>query len=300
MLGKKLLFSIPFLLTTPLLFWQLGVFLKNPYIIISLDIQSLLQLVLLVSLILLVSICFTVSVTTSQNWKITIPVSLAASLFAFIFMPPNFAIASSIGNFTVFAVTYTILSNKLKIYLTFDPPTLLSPSIKNLAWMLILVSTMSFFFAATAKIKEERFTLPQSIIDQVANYISASQLSLDETGQEQPALTPDQMELLKNNPEILKKYGVNIESLSGSNVPQKLQENPLKALIRKQADSFISPYEPFIPGVLAALFLFTLLSIQSLLSIVIHPIIWLIFLLFEKAQVITFSKETREVKKIVV
>lgn len=74
----------------------------------------------------------------------------------------------------------------------------------------------------------------------------------------------------------------------------------VKQTIKDQVNNIVKPYIGFIPVVLALVLFFTLKSLASLLSILVSPLLWLIFLILEKTGFISFVSEMREVKKLVV
>lgn len=74
----------------------------------------------------------------------------------------------------------------------------------------------------------------------------------------------------------------------------------VKEALKDQIQNLIKPYLGLIPAVVAALLFFTLQALTSLVSLLIYPLLWLIFLILEKIGFVKFTTEMREVKKMVV
>lgn len=81
---------------------------------------------------------------------------------------------------------------------------------------------------------------------------------------------------------------------------QQQTSNLIKSAVKDQIQNFIKPYQNFIPALLAILLFFTLQSLTSIISLIIDPLLWLIFLILEKSKFIRFEIEQRPVKKLVV
>jgi hypothetical protein len=62
----------------------------------------------------------------------------------------------------------------------------------------------------------------------------------------------------------------------------------------------LKPYMTYIPGFLALMFFFAVNSIVALLGLLVSPLLWLLYLIFEKTGFIKFEITTREVKNMVV
>ena len=145
-------------------------------------------------------------------------------------------------------------------------------------------------------------TTPANTTDTKSTSPSASSSpSTQQTEKPSIKLTPEQKELLKNNPEILKQYGIDPEVLNvlGAETSNNPLNDYIHQTVRDQFDNLLKPYLGFIPGLLAILFYFSLSSISGLLMWLGGPILWLLFFVLEKTGVISFKTETKEVQMLV-
>ncbi len=209
-------------------------------------------------------------------------------------------------------------------YITFEPTHLFAPAVKSLATLLIFALSIYFYFSASFEIQTKGFEVPDSLINMAIKLASpnpAVQGIEFKKGDPRPiaqipGVTQEQLDYLKQHPELLKQYGVDPSALNSVSTPP-VTTNPssssnslnqstspssaiLKPLIQNQINQYIKPFEKFIPMLLAVLFFFTVQSIMALEAIFLSPIILLIFWILEKTGYIHFEKEMREVKKLVV
>ena len=305
---KKFIFAPPFVLLLAAFYQNLNTYLGNIYFIFSLDFQVLLQIITFLLLTLLAGLFFSVFITLSQHLKLTLPVAFLGSLSSLIFIPPPFNLVILLGSLLSLILTSFTLSKKLSSYLNFQPTNLLTPSINQLSVLLILVASITFYLAADAQIKKAGFQIPDSVIDPV---IAMSMNNLTEGSAEipaqraQPQIPPEQIEMLRQNPTLLQQYGLDpsiLDELSPqtSKTPQNPQQALIKNEVKKQINTLIQPQIQFLPIILAALFFLTLKFGLSILSFILYPAIWLIFWILEKTGFTTYTKEMREVKKLVV
>ena len=317
---KKLIFVIPFLIFLAWFYFQLNFFFKDVYLIFGLNITTLYQLAYLAITLGLASLFFIIFCALANDWKFILPVSILGSLLPIaIFTAPS-SLIIFIGSFLSLTCTYLLLSNKLKTYLTYSANTLLTPSVKTLAGFLILTSSLAFYFSAQAEIKTNGFKIPDSLIDTALKFATPQIPDVKGESIAQVSLTPEQIELLKQNPDLLRNQGIDpaiLDSLPvsnssesslggqqktipGSNAIKKSSNDLVKNLIQSQIQNLLKPYLNLIPVFLAAMFFITLHSFHSLLAILYPILITLTFWIFEKTGFIHFEKEMREVKKIVV
>lgn len=87
------------------------------------------------------------------------------------------------------------------------------------------------------------------------------------------------------------------DSLINPKILNSLDSSVSQAL-KDQIQSFIKPFLGYIPIILALLLFLTLQSITSLISLFIHPLLWLIFLILEKTGFVKFEEEQRTIKKL--
>lgn len=263
-LVKKLLPAPIFLIVFALLIYQLVPLLKSYDAIFSLSSNSLILFTALAFLILTAGLLFNLFVTFAQNWKMVLPVALAASILPVMFLTPALGLVFGLGVLISLSFTFLTLTNKLKTYLTFNPNSLISPSIKQLASLLILVFSLTYFLSINQIIQKTGFQIPDSLIDNVLKVV-------------QPE--PSEQE--------------NTFNLA---IPPDL----IKQTVKDQIQNLIKPYLNIIPAVLALLLFITLQSLTSIMNLLIHPLLWIIFYILEKTGFIKFTEETRLVKKMVI
>lgn len=315
---KKLIFTLPFLLSFIAFCIQLNPLLQNSNLIFSLDANVFIDIAILISLLLLYSLFFILFATLAQDRKIILPIIILASLTAPIFLNNQTVILLTVGFLLSFGAIYFFLEKKLTTYLTFEATKLLVPSIKQVSTIIILLTSFSFYLISTTDIKTHGFKLPQGLIDLSLQMTQNMQLPQMDTANNieapinlnQVSISPEQIQMLKANPSLLQQFGLDAKMLDELTKPQITQStkaktniNPqdlVKPLIEKQIESIIKPYISYIPIFLAVTFFFTLQSLASLFSILLSPLIWLIFLILEKTGFTKFEIETREVKKLAV
>ncbi|MDO8640997.1 MAG: hypothetical protein Q7R33_05585, partial [Nitrosarchaeum sp.] len=157
--------------------------------------------------------------------------------------------------------------------------------------------SITYYLSINKELSQKGFEIPDSLIDSTLKLMPQTNLPTAQL----PQLPPEQIELLKQNPDLLKQYGVDPKLLDSLPTQTTNSTNELiKPLIKDQLQNIIKPYQNFIAPVLALLFLLTLQSFTAILGLFISPILWLIFLLLEKTNFIHFESEMREVKKMVV
>lgn len=310
---KKLIFALPFLLSLMGVYQYLETFLKDVYLIFGFNGIILSQLVIFLALFLLTALFFVIFATLAGDWKLVLPVAVLGSLPALLALPLPSGLVVSLGFLAAFSLVYLSLHKKLADYLAFQPANLLIPSIKQICVLMLLVSSLAFYLSADAKIKTEGFQVPDSIIDLSLKMVMPDQLQSDQkegqTSQASlPQISPEQIELLKQNPALLKQYGLDpgmLDELSKPQVsqdskPQSIEQTFIKNEVKRQLQSIIAPQINLIPQILAALFFFTLQFGLTILSLTLFPLVLLIFTALEKTGFTMYSKEMREVKKLVV
>ncbi|MCL4366281.1 hypothetical protein M1437_03580 [Patescibacteria group bacterium] len=304
---KKLLFAPLFLVLFAALIYQVTPFLKSYDVIFSLSIATLVDLLVICALILISSLVFIIFTTVAQDWKIYLPVGLLASAIPLAFLPVALALIFSVGILVSLLLTCFFLDGILGSYLTFQPSVLLGPSAKHLATFLILIFCVIYFFQINKTITQEGFQIPDSLIDTALKVTSLNIPAEQAAIPQLPAIDPQQLNLLKQNPDLLKQYGVDPKMLDSLTTPQKnttpinnSANNLIKQTIKDQIQVFIKPYVNFIPGTLAVLLFLTLQSLVSFMGFLIHPLLWLTFLILEKTGFTKYEVEMRETKKLVV
>lgn len=303
MLFKKVIFAIPFLLLFYLFYFKLNPVFGDIYIIFNLDLQILIDLLVLVALLALASFFFVIFSALANDWRIILPTATVGAAAPLILSAQPLSFLMAGGTFASFLLIYFSLSNKLTTYIDFKPTTLLNPSIKTLITLLILIISITFYLKANMEIKQKGFEIPDSLID-AALKIVQPQTQVKGVQTAQVTLTPEQIELLKQNPDLIRQQGID-PSLLDSLSPQDSGENQdlsgtLKPLLKEQVQKIIEPYLNYIPAILALLFFFTLQFFSSIILLPMPLFISGIFWILEKTSFIKFEKESREVKKLVV
>ncbi|MCL5019748.1 MAG: hypothetical protein M1426_04635 [Patescibacteria group bacterium] len=302
---KKIAFGLLFLTLAVELFYLSAPFFKTTDLIFSLDLQTAYQLLILSLLILVSALVFTIFAALSLNWKLVLPVIVISSLAPFVFTSFPLSLSLGTGMAISLLLSYLGLEGKMKSYVAFQPSSLLSPSVKQLTGLLILTLSITFYLSTARQIAQTGFEIPDTLIDNTLKLIPQSAPTA-----QLPQITPDQLETLKENPNLLKQYGIDPKTLD--NLPTAIQPtfpagsklNPttemIKPLVKQQLQTIIKPYQNIIPLVLALLLFLTLQSFVSVLAIFLPPVIWLVFLILERTNFTHFETEMREVKKLVV
>lgn len=256
---KKLIFALPFLLFFALFCLNLSQSLQNTNAIFPLNLEELLKTVLLVLYLSLALMFFMIFATLSQDWKFILPVIVLGSAVPFLFISsPNYILI--LGFLISFLIINFFFQKKLNNYLTFKASSLLIPSIKTLSTLIILVSSIVFYFFISDDLENNGFKIPDSIIDPVIN-LTTQNLNIPQ------GLSPNDL---------------------------------IKTTINSQIQSLINPNLGIISGVLAITFFVSLNFISSILVLILYPLIAIIFWFLEKTGFTTYQTEMREVKKLVI
>lgn len=259
---KKLVLAPFFLISFAFACFRLSPFLDSYDILFSFNTDSIIQIIVVCALLLVSSLLFTLFVTFCQDLKFTALVVIMAAISPIIFLPKNVSWILAFGFVAAFSLIFFNLNSKLKTYLTFQPATLLTPSIKTLSTLLILIFSVGFYLSISDQIKQAGFSIPDSLIDTTLQAMP------------QPLDGPD----------------ININSV----------QSIIKDGVKSQLDQIIKPYLTFVPILISATFFFTLNWITSILSLFLSPLLWAIFKILTETGFATFTTEMREVKKLVV
>ncbi len=299
---KKLLFAPFFLISFGFLLHFINPLFASYDIIFSLSLESLTQLIILSSLITLTSFLFVLFSSLAQDSKIILPVGATAALISLVVTPQPLSFILAVGIFISTLISHLTLEGKLKSYLTFEPNSLLGPSIRHLSGLLILVVSLTFFLSTNKIIQEKGFQIPDSLIDTALKVSGQAQSETTQSQSIQPQLTNEQITLLKKNPDLLKQYGLDSKTLDSLNQPasQKSGQDFIKQTIKDQLQNLLKPYLGIIPALLAFLFFLSLQSLTALLTILIYPLLWITFYILEKTNFIKFEVEQRPVRKMVI
>lgn len=272
--------------------------------------------------ITLTSLTFVIFVTLSQNFIYALIASTISSLTAFLFFDFNLALTLSICFLITFILGYFNLQTSLKSYINFSPQSIFSPHIKLLNTFLLLSLTFAYFLNTNSIIKTQGFQIPKPLVEWAVD-LTLEMQGMSVKGEKRylaQALTPEQMELLRQNPDVLKQFGVNAEDLEEFVAPANSQaitpnqsavqvipqipganiKDMLMAQTGNMLDLVIKPYQNIIPFLFAFMFFSFISLLNWIFSLFLTPIIMLIFYIFEKSGFVRFEKEMREVKKIVI
>ncbi|MBI2019722.1 hypothetical protein HYS95_03605 [Candidatus Daviesbacteria bacterium] len=305
---KKLIFAPFFLLTFILLIYQLNPLLSSYDFVFVLSADTLIELIKIAALFVLSSLLFSLFATFANGWKLILPVSLLAAAIPLLFINTALAIVLTVTIIISLLLTYLALENNLKSYLTFKASALIGPAVRHLSALLIASFCIVYFLSANQIIAQKGFEIPDSLIDTAISMSPAKSLTeQSQTEAQLPSINSEQLELLKQNPDMLKQYGLDPQMLDTLTNPQKTLQAPqnllndtIKQTVKDQFQTLIKPYQSFIPAILALILFLTLQSLTAVLSIFISPVLWLIFTIFEKTAFVKFEIEQRPVKKLVI
>lgn len=303
---KKLIFAPIFLIFFASLIYQLNPFLKSYDIVFSLSVNTLIQLLTLAATLSLSCFLYALLVTLTQDWRLVMPVILLSAALPFVFLDPALAVVSAVAIIISFLLIFLSLDTALKSYLNFQPFSVLGPSIRHLAGLLILSFCLVYFLSTSKLITQKGFEVPDSLIDAALKMAPTNTLQ-QAPNQQLPTINQDQLDFLKQNPNLLKQAGLDPKMLDTLNNPSEPVQTPtqisndlIKQTIQNQVQDFIKPYLQFIPAVLAILLFLTLQSLTAVTGLITYPLIWLTFLVLGKIGFTKFEIEMRQVKKLVV
>lgn len=318
MSAKKLLFAPLFLSFLVILSYLFRVVLNKHLDIFFGAWGGLYEVGLIAIVMILASLTYCLYVTFTQDIKYYLVLAILGSLTAFTFLKPSLAIVAGIGFFVSLSIVYFTLLSNLKTYINFQPVNLLSSPIKTLNTLLLLSLTLVFYFHSNSIIQTQGFKIPEPIIDWAID-LSMQDANIPVRGEKYlaqlPTISQDQLDLLKQNPQVLEQFGINPADLDAitpstqtqspvqstlQNIPGVNLRDAVKSQINASLDQVIKPYLFAIPMFLAFLFYSLGSFVLWILSIFLSPTILLIFSILEKSGFIRFDKEMREVKKIVI
>lgn len=321
---KKLLFAPVFLSLLLTLFYLYKLVLDKYLEVFFGEWGGMYELGLIALVIMLSSLSYCIYISFTRDVKYYLPVAIIGSLTPFIFLNPSLALIACIGIFASTSFAYFSLKESFKTYVNFQPVTLLASPIKTLSTLLLLSLTLVFYFHSNSIIQKHGFKIPDQVVDWAIDLSMKGTLPVkgEKYLAQLPTLNQEQINLLKQSPEVLKQYGISAKDLDqltpAENSTSKIQpsnqnainispqlpglnlKDVIKTQINSSLDQMIKPYLFAIPMILAFLF-YSLVSFALwVFSIFLSPAILLIFYIFEKTGFIKFEKEMREVRKMVV
>lgn len=306
---KKLILAPFVLILFAILIYQLLPFLKSYDFVFSLSLNTFTSLLILSALICLSSFLFILFASLSQDLKITLPATLLFALIPLIFLGISLALVLVVAIFVSLLLASLNLDSTLKSYLTFQPGSLLGPAVRHLSGFLILSFCVVYFLSSSKMVAQNGFQIPDSLIDTALKFSmpATPNNQLEQVQTSLPQITPEQLDLLKKNPDLLRQSGLDpkiLDSLSkpsqGTKTPNDLTNNLIKQTVKDQIQGFLKPYLNFVPAILAVLLFLTLQSFTSIINLLIYPLLSATFYILEKSGFIRFEVEQRPVKKMVV
>lgn len=304
---KKLIFVPLFLVSLISLAYLLNPFLKSYDFVFSYSANTIINLVSISALIFTSSLLFVLLATIADDWRISIPVALIGSLVSFIFIDYSLAFVLSAGIFLSLLFANLNLNVALQSYLQFKPSHVLGPSIRHLSEVLILALCITYFFSASRIIAQAGFQIPDTLIDAAYGLYKSASPNIQQTETALTQLTPEQQDLLRKNPDLIRQSGLDPKMIENLLNPQKNTESPLnlvdttiKQTLKEQVQNFIKPYTNLIPAGLSVLLFFSLQFFVSIMNILTSLLLWLIFQVLEKTGFVKFEITMREVKKLIV
>ncbi|MBU1000876.1 hypothetical protein KKE78_05805 [Patescibacteria group bacterium] len=304
---KKLIFAPLFLVSFVSLIYLTTPLFKTYDLIFSFSLNTLIILINIAILISFSSLFFILLVTIAQDWKISIPVAVIGAAVPFFFIDFSLAIVFTIGIFLSLLLSNFNLDVVLKSYLNFQPSKLLGPPVRRLSGLLILTICIVYFFSTSKIINQNGFQVPDSLIETAIKMAPLPEANIPTEQMNLPQITGEQLELLKQNPELLRQSGLDpqvLENLTTSQeniqAPVNLTNQLIEQTVKDQVQNFIKPYQNFIPAGLAILVFLTLQSFTSMLNLLIYPFLWITFFVLEKTGFVKFEIEQRPVKKMVI
>lgn len=308
---KKIAFAPLFLIFIALTCLKLTSFLQNSQVLFSLDQSILVELLLLTALIIFTGISFVLFAVIANDLRIVIPIIILSLAFPLIFFPSPLSYFFAVGISICFILSFFIIDNKLNSYLTFQPSSIFAPPTKQLIGFMVLIISFVYFLSISQVIKNDGFQIPDSLIDASLKLTPMpDELNLTETTESLnlPPISQEQIDLLRQNPQLLKESGLDPSILDSfdptakTNVTKNIPspKDLIKQTVKQQVDNMIKPYINYIPAFLAIGLFLTLKSFAALLSMIVGPVFWLIFYLLEKTGFVNFTTEMREVKKLTI
>lgn len=305
---KKLAFAPVFLIIFTLFVYRVTPLLASYDFFFSLSINTFLGLLLLSFFISISCFLFVLFATLASDWKMVLPVAFLSALIPMLFMEPALGLVFTVAIFISLLLTFLSLDNSLKSYLTFKPEALLGPAIRHLSGLLILAFCLVYFLSTSKIIAQAGFQIPDSLIE-TALKMTPLDLPAEQNSPtpELPAISQEQIDLLKQNPELLRQSGLDPSILDTLNQPQpkasppqNLTQDLIKQTVKDQIQTFIKPYINFVPAGLAILLFLTLQSLTSIINLLIYPLLWITFFILEKTGFVKFAEEMRPVKKMII
>ena len=313
----KKLFFIPFLIVSVIgCVVYANILLADPLgDLFSLQSGTLLTIIYLCIGLSLSALFFSFIVLLSNNWFLPLFAAIISGLIPLLMItesPLNIILCA--GFLLSFIIGMLYQMQKMRSYITFSATQLLIPPIKLILLVLTLTLAYGYYSVATTDLTQKGFSIPDPLIDAAIAMSGTSQATSGGVSTPtQPAipsinLTSEQVAQLKQNPALLKQFGLSAKDLDAYLSPKKTttgkepseSSSLIKTMVKNQLNTSIQPYLSYVPPLLAIVFFGSVASMSSLAGFILPLLIWILFILFEKSGFIRFDKELREVKKLVV
>lgn len=260
---KRFLFVLPHLGCWYWFLVMLKPFFTDSLLFLSFSSDILLPLGVLAGTLTLAALFHIVSGILGNDWRIVLPQGILASTLPLFVYPVTFALILASGFLSVLTLTTMLVLHTMRTYVHFSPTKLFAPLVRKTATFVLIVVSIGYFFTAQSALSREGFRIPESILDTALSFLSSEQLTQTE-GQ-----APFSKELVK-------------------------------AAVSMQVEKILAPYYGVIPVILALLFFVTIQAVVSLIGLVIPIVLWLVFEILEKTRFMTYTVETRQVKRVVI
>ncbi len=303
MLVKKVVFALPFLLLLLLSYQSLQSILAHPEVIFSLEVSSLLHTLtatfLLTAFMIFSLLFFTIFVTFAPKWEYITPAVLLAVSTPLVLFAPPISLILSLGSLIVLMVGAFLLKSELNSRLNFHPTILLSP-ITQTATLILLVFSLAYYQDSSNPAAAWKLEVPASLVNLS---LKLAQPSASTPTPSQKTIPPATLEYLKQSPELLRQYVLDqpvLEQVTQAPAKSLNQQEIIRASLNKQLQSFISPYQKYIPAVASLVVFLTLEFFVYLLTIPLFLCLWFVFLILRVTHFAHYETEMREAKKLVV
>ena len=174
--AKKLAFAPFFLISCFFLISQLSPVFKSADLIFSMSLPTLIQFIVIALLINLSGILYIIFAGLALDWKIVLPIGLAAAVLPFIFFDTAIGLVLGVGIFVILLLSFLSLDHTMKTYLTFQPASLFGPAIRHFAWMFILIIAVGYFLGISKVVSQNGFQIPDTLIDAALKFAPLPQV----------------------------------------------------------------------------------------------------------------------------
>jgi hypothetical protein len=335
---KKSLFGIIFLVLFTGFHFFLMPLLQSYEWIFGLNQSSANQLTQLAILLILSAFSYVIFAALCNDRRIGVSMAVVGALIPLLFSQSSTGMILSGFYLLALIGCFFMVENTMRHYYNFSPILILTPLIKNLFTALLFIICLGYYLSINSIIKQSGFAIPESVIpDAIVSQLISQQSSQlikgDKYLAQLPQLTPEQLQLLKQNPDILRQYGVDpaileqyettTTSAPSTSAPSSPGKNsvqvppsstastesiiPSVSMIKKMAlapiNDMLNKYQFLIAPILALL-LFSAFSFISFIffffNLISGGLMKLVFYLLEKSGFVRYEKEMREVQKLIV